>query len=294
MQRWHELIARRHDGAFPGAKAHEPAAWRQISDVTAPYGRPEMVETEWRRRTGGDGRVATRQARGKSQCTRSRHDGRVTTRSRPGDDAAIRARQLAGQFAAELRDARLASGLSLEAAARSAGISPAQLSRIERNILDAPSIEQLWRAAAPLGLRGFARLYPAGSPVRDRAHLAVLERFERIIAPPLRLIREVPLPLDGDLRAWDGMIIGRAGRCFVEVETHLRDMQAMDRRISAKLRDDPRSDTVVLVVMRSAHNRDVLRDHRESMRGLLPLDGAAIHAVLRGGQIPRTSGVVML
>ena len=145
-----------------------------------------------------------------------------------------------------------------------------------------------------MGLRGFARLYPAGSPVRDRAHLAVIERFERILAPQLRFIREVPLPLDGDLRAWDGVILGRTQRCFVEVETHLRDMQAMERRIGAKLRDDPRSDTIILVVMRSAHNRDVLRDHRESMRGLLPLDGAAILAALRGGRIPRSGGVVML
>ena len=143
-------------------------------------------------------------------------------------------------------------------------------------------------------MRGFARLYPAGSPVRDRSQLAVLERFERILAPPLRLIREVPIPLEGDLRAWDGLVIAPASRCFVEVETHLRDMQAVERRLGAKVRDDPRSNTLVLVVMRSAHNRDVLRDHRESMRGLLPLDGAAIHAALRAGRIPRASGVVML
>src|SRR3954453_20527573 len=104
----------------------------------------------------------------------------MTVRSRPGDSAAIHARQLTAQLAAEIREARLASGLSLEGAARAAGMSPAQLSRIERKVPGRPCTEQVGGAAAPLGLRGFARLSPAGSAVRDRSQLAVLERFRHI------------------------------------------------------------------------------------------------------------------
>jgi hypothetical protein len=51
--------------------------------------------------------------------------------------------------------------------------------------------------------RSFARFYPAGSPARDRAQLAVEDRLERILGTPLRTVREVPIPIEGDLRAWE-------------------------------------------------------------------------------------------
>jgi transcriptional regulator with XRE-family HTH domain len=218
----------------------------------------------------------------------------MTARSRPGDAAALEAKRLAGTLGTELRNARTAAGLSLDAVARAAGMSAAQLSRIERAANAQPTLEQLWRAAAPLGLRGFANLYPAGSPVRDAGSLALFARVEAVLSTPLRLLREVPIPLDGDLRAWDGMLVCGHDRCFLECETHLSDIQAMERRLRAKLRDDGRSDVLVLVVMRSAHNRRVLRDHREVLRDLLPLNGADVLRSLRAGRIPPAGGLVML
>jgi transcriptional regulator with XRE-family HTH domain len=222
------------------------------------------------------------------------HDRGMGSRTRPGDAAAAAAKRAGEAMGEELRDARIGAGLSLADAGTAAGLSASQLSRMERGAIERVTIEQLWRAGAALGLRGHAKYYPAGSPVRDRAHLALLARFEQRLRPPLQLRREVPMPIEGDLRAWDGMVRGATNPFFSEGETHLGDVQALERRLRQKLRDDPRSDLLVLVVMRSEHNRAVLRDHREVLRDLLPLDGGAVLRALADGRPPAASGIVVL
>ena len=197
-------------------------------------------------------------------------------------------------LSAELRSARIGAGLSLEDAARAAGISPSQLGRLERGLVSNPTVEQLCRAAAPVGLRASTKLYEAGAPIRDRAQLALLARFEGILGPPLRLLREIPLLIERDARAWDGMVVGPDGRAFLEGETHVSDVQALARRLRLKLRDDDRSASVILLLMRSGHHRELLRLHRETLRDLLPLEGAAIMRSLRSGRKPPASGILVL
>jgi len=173
-------------------------------------------------------------------------------------------------------------------------MSPAQLGRLEHGHILRPSIDQVFRAASALGLAGTLRLFPSGSPVRDAGQLALFGRFERLTATPLRVRREVTLPIAGDLRAWDGMIVGDGERAFIEAEMHLGDTQALARRIELKLRDDPRARMVILVVARSAHNRWVLLEHRGALRGQFPLDGAAIARSLRAGRVPPAGGIIAL
>jgi transcriptional regulator with XRE-family HTH domain len=194
----------------------------------------------------------------------------------------------------DIREARLAAGVTVEAAARVAGMSSSQWSRLERDELAAPSLEQLFRAASVVGLRPSLGLYPVGSPIRDAAQLALLSRFESLLAAPLHMRREVPLPIQGDLRAWDGMVEGDGGPFFTEGETRIRDAQAVERRLRLKIRDDPRSDTLVLVVARTTYHRALLREHREVFRDLLPLDGAAILRAIRAGRRPPASGIVLV
>jgi hypothetical protein len=173
-------------------------------------------------------------------------------------------------------------------------MSPAQLGRLERGELRRPDLEQLARGGRALGLDLSARFYPTGAPVRDAAQIALLARLERCLGAPLRLRREVPLPIDGDTRAWDGVIEGDGRPCFTEGETRLGDAQAIERRLRLKQRDDPRATVVVLLVTRSDHNRRILAEHRESLRDLLPLDGAAIMRALRAGRCPPAGGVLLL
>ena len=136
--------------------------------------------------------------------------------------------------------------------------------------------------------------YKGDVQVRDRAQLALLTRFEALLAPPIRMRREVPLPIAGDKRAWDGRLSDGTRTASVEGESRIDDCQALARRIELKARDDPSAGPVILVLNRTAHNRDVLREHREALRAQFPLDGAAIARALRRGEVPRAGGIILV
>lgn len=193
----------------------------------------------------------------------------------------------------EIRSARLAAGLSQLVAGGAAGMSHAQLGRIERGELRELTVDQLSRACTAVGLRLVVRAYPDGDPVRDAAQLALLERFRACLPPGTRWRTEVPLPIAGDRRAWDGVVTLRGGALGVEAETRLRDIQALERRLGLKLRDGG-LDRLVLVVSDTRSNRRVLDLHRDVLRSLLPLDGRDILRALRSGHSPEASGLVLL
>jgi transcriptional regulator with XRE-family HTH domain len=204
------------------------------------------------------------------------------------------ARRAVGALGRELRDARIGAGLSQAAVARVAGMSASQVGRLERAEHRRPTVDQISRIAAVLGLVLSLKLYPSGSAVRDAGQLALLARLAGRLPAALRLRREVPIPIRGDQRAWDGVVDGPGSSCGVEAEVHLHDIQERSRRIEQKLRDDPAVDRVILLVARSAHNRAVLREHREALRSQLPLDGGAVLAHLRRGEVPPASGILVL
>lgn len=218
----------------------------------------------------------------------------MATRVRPAEAGARDARRLIAMIAAELRDARLAAGVSQATVARAAGVSRSTLSRMEREHLADPAFSAVCRVARALGLAPSFRFFPSGAPVRDAPQLSLLARFAAVLAPPLSLHREVGLPVDADGRAWDAMIKAAADQAFVEAESHLTDVQAFQRRVALKIRDDPRARIVILVLTRSAHHRLLLSEHREALRGQFPLDGAAVLTALRAGRLPPLSGIVLI
>ena len=218
----------------------------------------------------------------------------MSIRRRRADQGADDARRLAQRLGAELRDARLGLGVSERFVAREAGISQSQLGRLERAETRDLSLGQVARVGRILCLRLSARLYPEGSPVRDAGHLRLLARLEELLGSPLRVRREVPLPMDEDRRAWDAVIEGHGDRACTEAETHLLDIQAVTRRVLLKQRDDDRAGVVILVVARTRHNLAVLREHREAMRADFPLDGVSIARALRAGRLPGASGILVL
>ncbi len=218
----------------------------------------------------------------------------MTTRETRAARGRRLARQGAGAIGRDLHDGRVAAGLSQRAVARWSGVSAGQVSRLERGVAANPTVDQISRVAVVLGLVLSLKLYPSGTPVRDAGQLALLARLAARLPRSLRLLREVPLPVPDDLRAWDARVEGRGLACAVEAEVHLHDVQDTSRRIALKLRDDPASACVILLVGRSAHNRAVLRAHREALRAQFPLDGAAILAHLRRGEVPPASGILVL
>ena len=119
-------------------------------------------------------------------------------------------------------------------------MSHAQFGRIERGELPELSVEQLSRACAAVGLQLVVRAYPDGDPARDAGQLALLKRLEARLPDGTRWRTEVPLPIPGDRRAWDGVATLNRELIAVEAETRIRDLQALERRLGLKLRDGAR------------------------------------------------------
>jgi transcriptional regulator with XRE-family HTH domain len=218
----------------------------------------------------------------------------MATRERPGDVGAADARRTLGTIGPELKAGRRELGMSQARASRRAGISRSLLGRVERGQLATVTVDHLARAARAVGLKAVVKLYPDETPVRDQGQLALLARFEERINPPIRLRREVALPIASDLRAWDARITDGDATASIEGEARLNDVQAVSRRVALKQRDDPQAGAVILLVSRTAHNRAVVALHRDALRAQFPMDGAAILAALRRGTVPRASGILML
>ncbi|HEY3333897.1 MAG TPA: helix-turn-helix domain-containing protein [Candidatus Limnocylindrales bacterium] len=215
-------------------------------------------------------------------------------RERPGDLGAADARRILIETARDLRTARRALGISQAEAGKRAGLSQSQVSRLERGNVRHPKLEHVCRAIRAVGLVPSLQRYPGDVQVRDRAQLALLARFESLLAPPIRMRREIALPIPGDKRAWDGRLGDGTRTASIEGESRIDDCQALARRIELKTRDDPGAGPVILVVNRTNHNSAVLRAHRESLRAQFPLDGAAIARSLRRGEVPSASGIILL
>lgn len=172
-------------------------------------------------------------------------------------------------------------------------MSHAQFGRIERGQLDQLTIDQAGLACAAVGLRLVVKAVPGGDPALDAGQLALLERLRRELPPNVPMHTEVPLPIPGDLRAWDGLIRIDDVRIGVEAEARIRDVQALDRRIALKRRDGG-VDIVVLLVANTVSNRRMLALHREALRSSFPLDTRRVMAALRMGRAPTASGIVVL
>jgi hypothetical protein len=80
-----------------------------------------------------------------------------------------------------------------------------------------------------------ARAYPIGGGIRNVAQLELLARLRTRVAKQFTWRTEVPMPIEGDLRAWDAALFGPAIRVGIDAETRLRDIQAVDRRVMLKL-----------------------------------------------------------
>jgi transcriptional regulator with XRE-family HTH domain len=135
----------------------------------------------------------------------------MASRERPADRGARTAQTALARLGGELRETRIDRGLSLEQVATAAGISKAELSRIERSLSPRVPLLTLCRCAAVVGLDLAVRAYPGATPLRDAAHARLLGVFRRLLHPSLRWASEVPLPLPGDQRAWDGWSSARGG-----------------------------------------------------------------------------------
>jgi transcriptional regulator with XRE-family HTH domain len=206
----------------------------------------------------------------------------------------LAARALTG-IGDELREARLRAGLSQRSVAGAAGLSRAELSRVERGVAPRVPYQTIVLVGAALGVDVPLRAFPSGDPVRDAAQLALLTRFRLLLPRSLRWQTEIPVRQPGDRRAWDAVVSSGSGtwRIPVDAESRLRDVQALSRSKALKLRDDG-GGPMVLLVADTRHNRHVLRLARADLASSFPIAGREVLRALVAGRMPVGSGIVLL
>ena len=215
----------------------------------------------------------------------------MATTERSIDRARRRATEDLRTLGGEIRRARTASGVSLREVESRTGVGYAQLSRFERalTVLD---LTDIYVVAGSVGLDVRIRAWPGGDPIRDAGQARLLNRLRRELHAAIRWRTEVPLPIPGDLRAWDAMIGGSGWRLAVEAETVLSDVQAVERRLALKRRDGG-VEHVLLLVADTPRNR---RARAAAPAAFADLAGSPrdVLAALRAGRDPGTSAAVFL
>jgi transcriptional regulator with XRE-family HTH domain len=215
----------------------------------------------------------------------------MAVRQTPAARGAARGRAILADLCREAESARLELGLSYADLGRALHLSDEQVARICRGQSPKLSVVRAAQLLSAVGRDLSARAYPGGLPIRDAAHLALQSRVAEILAPALRVGREVPVVGAGsgpelagghDRRAWDLVVEGSGWRIGVEAETRLNDLQAVLRRVHLKQRDGS-VDAVILLVNKTAHNRRVLEGAGVALRDAFPASPRVALARLRAG-----------
>jgi hypothetical protein len=103
----------------------------------------------------------------------------------------------------------------------------------------------------------------------------------------------VPIPIAGDLRAWDAVLRIGSVSIGVDAETRLRDFQAVDRRLMLKARDSGVTASILLVSA-SRTNRSILREVDGIARINYPISSSDALACLEAGTSPDGNAIVLL
>lgn len=202
-----------------------------------------------------------------------------------------RARRVLVDLGRDLHAARVSRGLSQASVASAAGLIQAQVSRIERSVYPSVTVDALARLAAAVGLELSLRLYPGGQPLRDKAHIALLDQFRRALGPDWTWAAEVPLPIPGDKRAWDRLATRPGVAIGVEGETRPTDMQELGRRLALKKRDGG-VDRMILVLADTEWCRRIVR--LNDLEDAFPVPGRIALKALAAGRDPGGDAIVLI
>jgi transcriptional regulator with XRE-family HTH domain len=217
----------------------------------------------------------------------------MATSEKARDRGRRRGQEAVAALCREIRLARRSIGLSLAAVAHEVDISVATLSRIERGLVPAVSLTLLAQLCEVVGLELSAKAYPGGRPLRDARQAGQLEKLRAMIHASLRWRTEVPLPIQGDKRAWDGGIFGPGWFYGVEAEMNPIDGQQVCRRIQLKLRDS-RASGVILLMPDTRQTRRFRREFAGLLAQDYPVPGKRARELLAAGVAPGGSAIVIL
>jgi hypothetical protein len=132
-----------------------------------------------------------------------------------------------------------------------------------------------------------------GSPIRDKGHESLVDRFFGALSSDWVATREVLLPNPGDRRAWDVLLRLGSQLVGVEAETRVHDVQAAVRRIRERERDGG-TDEVLLVLADTVHNRALVDQLRQALGARFQTPARTLIEALRSGSRLPGSGVILI
>lgn len=200
-------------------------------------------------------------------------------------------RQLA-EVLDEIHERRLMSGGTQAELATAVGVSRSLVGALERGELEDPGVVELARLAAAVGLDLSLRTFAGDAVLRDAAQVMLLNRLRAECHPSLAWTLEATVT-PGDPRAFDALVGRTPDAAAVEAISRLRDLQRQTRPIIAKLEASGLRAVIVLIAA-SRVNRTALRDAGRQFRDAFPLGSRAVLGMLRRGEVPHQSGIVVL
>jgi hypothetical protein len=198
----------------------------------------------------------------------------------------------------EAETTRIEHGTSYAEIGRAVRLGGGQVAQICRGRSPGLSIVRASQLLAVLGLELSARAYPAGPAIRDVGQVALLARLRARLGPGLDWRTEVPVievPEAGfiDRRAWDAGIDGPGWEVRIDAETHIGDLQAVQRRVALKQRDGGVA-CVVLLLAETRHHRLLRRLARDSLTAQFPVPARRALGALSEGRHPGGSALIVL
>lgn len=198
-----------------------------------------------------------------------------------------------GDIGNELRTARIVAGTTQRQVGEAIGVSASEVSRRERGLAKGFTGEKLAVHAAAVGLKLWIKLFPLGGGVRDTAQARYIAAFVARVGRRWRVTLEAVIPLPGDLRAVDVLLVSDAVRIAVEVITRLGDLQAQIRAAQTKARDI--GATRLIVVVADTHaNAGIARESRGTLVPAFDLDARRVMAELAAGRDPGRDAFILL
>lgn len=192
----------------------------------------------------------------------------------------------------ELANARRLGGLAQAEIARVVGWSASKVRRIERGQRASVTHGELAGFAAVVGLRYSGRLFVAETRLRDATQLETIRSYRAFAVGCGWTCRiEEPIPITGDLRAFDLVLRRNGVRVAHEFVSRLVDAQAQVRPLLRKQRDAGVG-SLVLVLRDTSENRQAFRATGEVLTDEFSLDSRAVLAAIRQGRDPGRNGIV--
>lgn len=204
-------------------------------------------------------------------------------------------------FGEACRSTRVGLDVSRVGLARSVGVTPSYIGRIERGDANPPlqlveAIASALRLEIEFSFRG--PVFPAGTRVHDDVHArcsAYVDR--RLRGEGWSTAREVEV-VHGRSHGWIDLLAfdpRTATLLVIEIKTRLDDLGALERQIgwyermawdaARRLGWRPRRTEVIVLALASDEVEEVIRAHRDLIRLAFPVRSKAIQAVIRGSGV---------